>query len=160
MNPAEIVALCRERGVELFEGRKPDRLRVCSRGKLPPDLRRLLRENKAALIAHLAEPATPEELAAVAATGRNPSPLLTRAQARELSLLPAPPKPDRWEAATCDFWTARLDSPLRPWQKRPVSDAQRFYLRKHGFEPPADATCGEASYLISQLKQQRRNHVQ
>jgi hypothetical protein len=150
MTPAEIIDHCRQRGVELFEGRKSDKLRVCSHGKLPPDLRRLVRDNKPALLEYLAEPATPEDLDAVARTGRNPSPLMTRAQARELSLLPLP-QPSRWDEAVCEFWEGRADDPLRPWQKRPVTDAQRFFLRRHGFEPPADATCGEASFLVGRL---------
>src|SRR5437867_3097549 len=124
ISPAAIIDLCRARGVELFEGKKLVRIRVQSRDPLPPDLRTLIRDNKEAILEFLFAPATPEELDTVAQTGRRPSPLLTRAQARELALLGSlsfrPLTP--WDWIIDDY------QPAREWQRRPASAKQLSYL--------------------------------
>jgi hypothetical protein len=165
---AEFVAVLQTCGVELFEARKLDRIRVQSREPLPRDLRRFIRDNKEALLNYLFAPASPEECAAVAATGRNPSPLLTRAQARELALTPAPPQPTRWELLLDgygphlligkDGLPVKVGIGFLAWEKRRASRRQLNYLRSlaAGIIPPTNASAGAMSYAIDLLKWRQR----
>jgi hypothetical protein len=143
---SEFVTVLRRCGVELFEARKLDRIRVQSRDPLPRDLKKFIRDHKEFLLDYLFQPASPDELAAVAATGRTPSPLLTRAQARLLSLLPAPRPFTPWQLLLDGYES------FKPWQRRPASEKQLKYCRSLGVIPPEGATAGAVSYAIDRLK--------
>jgi hypothetical protein len=147
---SEFVATLQKCGVELFEARKLDRIRVVSREPIPRDLRKFIRDHKEVILDYLFAPASPSELDAVAATGRNPSPLLTRAQARLLSLLPTPRPFTPWQLLLDGYES------FKPWQRRPASDKQRSFCRSLGVEPPANASAGAVSYAIDRLKRGQR----
>jgi len=151
MTPAEMLRLARDAGaVVTVQDEWKGTLRVRSVRSLPTALRGLLREHREVLFRFLMEPAPVPLLEAVARTGRNPSPLLTRGEALELAALPAPPLPSRWELLVDGYHCA--DAKPHAWHSHPASAAQLALLAKLGVAPPPGATKGECSFAISQLK--------
>jgi hypothetical protein len=153
MNPAKIVAKAQRAGVELVIGKKADRVLCRCRGKLPKEIRAMVKDNREALIRWLNLPATEEDLEAVAKTGRHPSSLLTRGEARELSLLPAPEPATRWGLLLSDYYIGRESDRLKRWEETPATAKQKTYLNSLcGVMPPEGATKGECSFAISLVK--------
>jgi hypothetical protein len=159
LNAKTIILELREAGVELSVTQKRkggawvDRIVVRSRGKLTKEILATIKLRKDALIEWLNLPATEDELAAVEKTGRRASPLLTRGDARGLSLLPPPPPHTPWGMLVSDFYLARTEEPLRAWEQLPATPNQRAFAAKlTGIVPPDGATKGECSYVIGRKK--------
>jgi hypothetical protein len=157
----KIVRELREHGIELsvtqkrYKGAWVDKIAWRAHEPLPKEALATIKENREALIRWLNLPATEDDLAALtAATGRtDPSPLLTRGEARLLSLLPPPTPATPWERLISDFYTGRECDPIRPWENDPATAGQRAYTTKlTGATPPEGATKGECSYVIGRAK--------
>jgi hypothetical protein len=162
MDAATLVATLRKAGVSLFRtgkpfyGDLPTRLRIVSKRSLAPHQLQQIRNNKKALIAYMYEPASEDERAAVAATGRNPSDL-THAEAWEFALLPPLPPYTEWELAVDGYYQGLDGFKPAPWTRMRATDAQRNYVESlTGITPPASATKGECSWVIGWAKDAER----
>ena len=137
-----------------------DDLIVIHRQPHPPEsFHRWLVENKTALVAALAMPATAAELEAVKATGRNPSPLLSRGEARLLATVPLPrwPTPSLGEQVDAILTGKLPKTRERPpqWHHSNASAKQVALLEKFGVTAPPALTKGRASAAIDLLMKAR-----
>ncbi len=149
-NAQQVDERCQRAGVILVAASGDAKIRALSEVRIQRALRTLIQENKAALLHFLNESPTADELEAVRRSGRNPSPLLTHGEARELAMLPPPPKATKWQSLTSDYFPVRSDDPR--WFRLPATVGQISFLRRTGLDAPADAKRGECSYAINAIK--------